>query len=177
MRALWTGASGMIAQQDAVDTISNNLSNVKLEENKDKRVFLFFHLYMNNTYDNLIGNMAYSGVPAGKTVGDASRFEKLVNSYSNVVWFNGHSHINAELASNPNFSSPNVYKREQSMTMVHVPACAFVRDLNEEQSNYERNYDKSQGLWIDVYQGKIVIKAIDFTSSNFIDNTTYIIKL
>lgn len=28
MRALWTGASGMIAQQDAVDTISNNLSNV-----------------------------------------------------------------------------------------------------------------------------------------------------
>ena len=28
IRALWTGASGMIAQQDAVDTISNNLANV-----------------------------------------------------------------------------------------------------------------------------------------------------
>ncbi|MBQ7340514.1 MAG: metallophosphoesterase [Clostridia bacterium] len=155
---------------------AENWLKVKLEENKDKRVFLFFHLYMNNTYDNLIGNMAYSGVPTGKTVGDASRFEKLANSYSNVVWFNGHSHINTELASNPNFSSPNVYQKEQSMTMVHVPACAFIRDLNQEQTNYERNYAKSQGLWIDVYQGKVVVKAIDFTSSEFIDNTTYIIK-
>ena len=28
MRSLWTGASGMIAQQTNVDTIANNLSNV-----------------------------------------------------------------------------------------------------------------------------------------------------
>ncbi|MDE6636524.1 MAG: flagellar hook-basal body complex protein, partial [Lachnospiraceae bacterium] len=28
MRALWTGASGMIAQQTNVDTIGNNLANV-----------------------------------------------------------------------------------------------------------------------------------------------------
>ena len=28
MRALWTAASGMIAQQTNIDSISNNLSNV-----------------------------------------------------------------------------------------------------------------------------------------------------
>ena len=28
MRALWTGASGMIAQQTSLDNIANNLSNV-----------------------------------------------------------------------------------------------------------------------------------------------------
>jgi len=28
MRALWTAASGMIAQQASVDTISNNLANI-----------------------------------------------------------------------------------------------------------------------------------------------------
>ncbi|MBQ3029350.1 MAG: flagellar basal-body rod protein FlgG, partial [Lachnospiraceae bacterium] len=28
LRSLWTGASGMIAQQTNVDTISNNLANV-----------------------------------------------------------------------------------------------------------------------------------------------------
>ena len=28
MRSLWTAASGMMAQQTIVDTISNNLSNV-----------------------------------------------------------------------------------------------------------------------------------------------------
>ena len=38
MRALWTGASGMIAQQDAVDTISNNLSNVNTTGYKKETV-------------------------------------------------------------------------------------------------------------------------------------------
>ena len=28
LRSLWTGASGMIAQQENVDTIANNLANV-----------------------------------------------------------------------------------------------------------------------------------------------------
>ncbi|MBR2614817.1 MAG: metallophosphoesterase [Clostridia bacterium] len=158
------------------DDNTENWVKQKLEENKDKRVFLFFHLYMNNTYDTLIGSQATSGVPTGLTIGDASRFEKIANSYSNVIWFNGHSHIDAGLENNPSFSTPNVYKKEQSMTMVHVPACAFVRDLNQTQTNYFRNYEKSQGLWVDVYGDRIVTKAIDFTTSKYIDNTTYIIK-
>ncbi len=38
MRSLWTGASGMIAQQNAVDTISNNLSNVNTTGYKKETV-------------------------------------------------------------------------------------------------------------------------------------------
>lgn len=36
MRALWTGASGMIAQQNNVDTISNNLANINTSGYKEK---------------------------------------------------------------------------------------------------------------------------------------------
>lgn len=38
LRSLWTGASGMIAQQNAVDTISNNLSNVNTTGYKKETV-------------------------------------------------------------------------------------------------------------------------------------------
>ena len=30
MRSLWTAATGMIAQQTNLDTIANNLSNIKI---------------------------------------------------------------------------------------------------------------------------------------------------
>ncbi len=38
LRSLWTGASGMIAQQNAVDTISNNLANVNTTGYKKETV-------------------------------------------------------------------------------------------------------------------------------------------
>lgn len=38
VRSLWTGASGMIAQQNAIDTISNNLSNVNTTGYKKETV-------------------------------------------------------------------------------------------------------------------------------------------
>ena len=37
MRSLWTGASGMIAQQTNVDTIANNLSNVNTSGYKSEK--------------------------------------------------------------------------------------------------------------------------------------------
>ena len=38
MRSLWTAASGMIAQQQNVDTISNNLANVNTTGYKKETV-------------------------------------------------------------------------------------------------------------------------------------------
>ncbi len=55
MRALWTGASGMIAQQDAVDTISNNLSNVNTTGYKKETVefkSLLYSKLQTKTTDN-----------------------------------------------------------------------------------------------------------------------------
>ena len=54
LRALWSGATGMAAQQFNIDNISNNLSNVNTSGYKKQRV-QFQDLY----YQNLtIGNSA-----------------------------------------------------------------------------------------------------------------------
>ncbi len=55
MRSLWTGASGMIAQQNAVDTISNNLANVNTTGYKKETVefkSLLYSKLQTKTEDN-----------------------------------------------------------------------------------------------------------------------------
>ncbi|MBQ7637238.1 MAG: flagellar hook-basal body protein [Lachnospiraceae bacterium] len=55
LRSLWTGASGMIAQQTAVDTISNNLANVNTTGYKKETVefkSLLYSKLQRKTEDN-----------------------------------------------------------------------------------------------------------------------------
>ena len=47
MRALWSAASGMIAQQTNVDTISNNIANVNTTGYKTEKTEFKSLLYQN----------------------------------------------------------------------------------------------------------------------------------
>ncbi len=81
LRSLWTGASGMIAQQTAVDTISNNLSNVNTTGYKKETVefrTLLYSKIQRKTEDNegnpkpVIGQVG-SGV---RTASITSRYQQ-----------------------------------------------------------------------------------------------------
>ena len=79
MRALWTGASGMIAQQDAVDTISNNLSNVNTigykKETVDFKTLLYSKLQTKTTDNNGNPKPVIGQVGAGvRTASITSRY-------------------------------------------------------------------------------------------------------
>ena len=69
LRALWSGATGMAAQQFNIDNISNNLSNVNTSGYKKQRV-QFQDLY----YQNLtIGNSAVVSIGSGVRVSGTDR--------------------------------------------------------------------------------------------------------
>lgn len=79
MRALWTGASGMIAQQDAVDTISNNLSNVNTigykKETVEFKTLLYSKLQTKTTDNNGNPKPVIGQVGAGvRTASITSRY-------------------------------------------------------------------------------------------------------
>jgi flagellar basal body rod protein FlgG len=46
VRSLWTGATGMIAQQLSVDNIANNLANVNTAAGRYSRLSLGFARYL-----------------------------------------------------------------------------------------------------------------------------------
>ena len=66
MRALWTAASGMKAQQLNVDVISNNISNVNTTGFKAQKTEFKDLLY---TYSNPVSNEAKMGQPVNLQVG------------------------------------------------------------------------------------------------------------
>ena len=68
MRALWTAASGMTAQQTKIDVISNNLANVNTTGFKKSRVDFQDLLYQTVKY---AGTPSTTGVqyPTGIQVG------------------------------------------------------------------------------------------------------------
>src|SRR5690606_21962913 len=66
MRALWTAASGMKAQQLNMDTISNNLANVNTTSYKKQKVEFKDLLYANLRTTNLVDG---EGSPVNLQVG------------------------------------------------------------------------------------------------------------
>lgn len=83
MRSLWTGATGMIAQQNAVDTISNNLSNVNTtgykKETVEFKTLLYSKLQTKTTDNNGDAKPVIGQVGAGvRTSSITSRFTQGV---------------------------------------------------------------------------------------------------
>lgn len=79
MRSLWTGATGMMAQQNAVDTISNNLSNVNTtgykKETVEFKTLLYSKLQTKTTDNNGDPKPVIGQVGAGvRTASITSRF-------------------------------------------------------------------------------------------------------
>ncbi|MCR5154099.1 MAG: flagellar hook-basal body protein [Lachnospiraceae bacterium] len=80
MRSLWTGATGMVAQQNAVDTISNNIANVNTTGYKKETVEFKSLLYtklQTKTTDNE-GNVK----PVIGQVGVGTRTASITSRYT-----------------------------------------------------------------------------------------------
>ena len=70
MRALWTAASGMKAQQFNIDTISNNLSNVNTTGYKNQRAEFKDLFYTTMRRNNIVDE-------GGRQIGRASCRERV----------------------------------------------------------------------------------------------------
>lgn len=78
MRALWTSASGMLAQQMNVDVISNNLSNVNTTGYKKERIEFKDLLYETMDRARVLPN---SGKPVNLQVGHGTTAVATVRSF------------------------------------------------------------------------------------------------
>ena len=159
---------------------------VQFEKYKDKTVFLFFHTFLNNPVEgenpamgegNLENNKGHKyDLPFTEGCADEVRFKAMMDKYENVVFFNGHSHWAYDMQKlNPNLNIAN-YGGEYA-TMVHVSSVSSPRrtqaNLDDTTEHYMRS---SEGMYVEVYEDKIVFTACEFLKGEFLSYATYVIE-
>lgn len=125
-----------------------------LEENRNKRVFLFQHVRPTDASRNALsiyGNNIWAGTE--KTI-----FESMVKHYKNVIFFHGHSHVKLFYQ----YTGENAnYDSEFGMWSIHVPSISCPRYLGSDGTTILEETG-SEGYICDVYQNGIVIRGRDF---------------
>lgn len=144
----------------------------RLEENKNKRCFLFIHGF-------LLGEQ-YCGDSTGivKTVNITasykSTFISLLSRYKNVIYFHGHSHTllqTQEYTQNLENPLPANYDFACGVHSVHIPSLARPRDISS--GTRVDKVGESQGYLMDVYENHIILRGRDFVKGEFIPIATY----
>lgn len=133
-----------------------------LEQNKEKRVFVIQHFFVENTCGNY-ENLYKSGV----ILPENHRFSQLIQKYENVIFISGHSHFSLQLGSED--EKTNIY--QNTATYLHNGPLTAVR-----KGDGSVDYNSSEGAFVDVYSDKVVFRGYDFINNREIKNAKYEIR-
>jgi predicted phosphodiesterase len=136
-----------------------------LETNRNKRCFVFQHVFPWGDSGNALNGYQYGNLFAG-TKGDV--FKSLMQHYKNTVFFHGHSHFKfylQERDKKANYSAAFGYRS------VHIPSLAVPRDLVD--GTLKEIYADSEGYVVDVYSDGIHLRGRDFVKGEFLPIASY----
>lgn len=149
--------------------------STQLEKYKDRRVFLFQHLPLPNTF-NSPNDERTMGVLAAGQISRSNEFQELAVRYPNVIFFSGHTHYKLGLESQ--FENPNTYQKDDSMTMIHCSSGTYARNFVDGADVNEPN--TAEGYIVDVYKDKVIINGVDFMkgdNGSFIPLAQYVVNM
>ena len=156
----------------------------QLETYKNKRVYLYFHTFLNAPdglpamgEGNLINDYGISYMlPYVKGNKDEVAFRKLLEEYKNVIFFNGHSHWAYYMQSyNPRLNITDY--DGTTATMVHVSSLSAPRTSDIKSPAIKSNSGTmSEGLYITAYPTHVITTACDFMNGQLLAYATYRIE-
>lgn len=137
-----------------------------LEANRNKRCFVFFHVFPWGDCGNA-GGIYNSDLFSG-TQGNV--FQSLMQHYKNVTLFHGHSHLKfylQEIDEKANYSDALGFRS------VHIPSLAVPRVANSTSGGWTNIYADSEGYVVDVYENGIHLRGRDFVKGEFLPIASY----
>ena len=122
----------------------------KLKENEEinKPIFVFLHQPFPNT------------VHGSHTWGQVINYKKIfsvLKKYPQVIFFSGHSHYSLE-------HPRTMYKK--GITMFNTGAVYYIMAEDDKYCDYEL----SQGLFVEVYDKKVIVRCREFSKQQWIGN-------
>lgn len=135
----------------------------RLEENRNKRCFVFYHSFMNDDSGNPC-NARNNSLFANFTSTRLSVFKKLLTHYKNAIYFHGHSHMKFE---SQEFDKCANYTEKNGFKSVHIPSSAMPRTLLDDTGSWvddTQGENESYGYIVDVYGDCVVLNGMDFVN-------------
>lgn len=141
----------------------------RLEENRNKRCFVFIHSYVSK--DDSGNPLGLHSLPLfgywGAT--NTKAFVDMMKHYKNVIVFHGHSHVHF---STQEQASHSIYSEELGFRSVHIPSSANGRKvINGALGSKDTQY--SLGYIADVYNNSIVLNGIDLITNRYVPIGVY----
>lgn len=126
----------------------------KLAENSspDKPIFLFMHQPLSNTV---------AGSDEMQDVKQDNQIKVILSQYPQTVLFTGHTHYIA--------TSPNEFYSQRYCYMANTASSAYLWY----GPTYSQAGTGSQGLYVDVYDDKVVVKGRDYTRQEWVAQKTF----
>lgn len=137
-----------------------------LEENRNRRCFLFTHYYPIDGSGDPLG--LYEGNGFANLHG--SVFLNLMKHYKNVIYFHGHTHTAFEVQ---NYNATNNIDKKYGRYSVHVPSLTWPRVPNATLTDYDKKGAKGEGYVINVYENGIGLCGRDFEENKYLPIGNY----
>lgn len=138
-----------------------------LEENRNKRCFVFQHVRPQDGCGNTFG--IYALDIWGGT--EQAVFESLMHHYKNAHHFHGHSHLKFYLQYGSDIANIDHIFGGWS---IHIPSLAVPRDGDiAGASSRQEIYSDSEGYVVDVYENGIHLRGRDFVKGEFLPIASY----
>lgn len=135
-----------------------------LEANRNKRCFVFQHVFPKTNSLGLYSNGIWGGT-------EATVFESLMRHYPNVVLFHGHSHLRFDLQ--VEYGDKANYDKDFGCHSVHISSLASPRDANSTDNGWVNVFADSEGYVVDVYKNGIHLRGRDFVKGEYLPIASY----
>ena len=138
-----------------------------LEENKNRRCFIFQHVRPINSSGNAMGLYTFD-LWGGA---EQTLFDQILEHYPNVTLFHGHTHLEFSLQEYDEIAN---YTNKDGYHSVHVPSVTVPRTgTSDGPASRMELYYESQGYLVDVYENGIMLRGRDFIQDQYLPIALY----
>ena len=137
-----------------------------LEANRNKRCFLFQHVFAPEGCGDAFG--LYYPDFINNTMGDV--FKSLLRHYHNVIWFHAHSHTKFH---GQEYNAMANYDNVFGCHSIHIPSIGIPRTDFDGDGDFQIEYAGSEGYVVDVYSDGIHLRGRDFVKGEFLPIASY----
>lgn len=156
----------LLGQEDI--TVHGQMSQAQIDwfeeeiskTDRNTPTFVFMHQPLKDTVTGAFAGQGNSGMSMAD-----SQIKNIIKNYPNVFMFSGHSHKTPDLEKTANFGHGS------NATFINTGSLGYLLGLNSEEVG------GSSGLFIEVYDDYILVKARDFVSGKWYGSSQYVFPI